>query len=449
MITSSVLDSIHDGVIIVAMDSTILYANPAYTRSFGVQVGKVLGRKVSEIEPNSHILDALRTGKPVVDDYAHIVSIGIDIVANITPIFELGIMTGAVAIFRDATEVLALKDLVTRYHSELLELRTRLLDDVQDVVWDSPSMRRIAELAQRVAMVDSTVLISGETGTGKEVVAKLIHRVSQRREGPMVSINCGAIPENLLESELFGYEKGSFTGAGRDGKVGLIEVADKGTILLDEIGDLPLSLQVKLLRVIQEQCFMRIGGVKQIKVDVRYVVATNRDLKAMIKQGTFREDLFYRLNVVPIHIPPLRERKRDIASLVRVFLQKYNDKYRSEKRILPEVIRYFETSYDWSGNVRELENVVERLVVTSRSDVIKLNDEVLNNYFDLQGDQESGVIVSGLMDLKKARELLEQELIQKAAQVHSSTRSSAEALGMDHSTIARKAKKFGIKFRGN
>lgn len=448
MITSSVLDAIHDGVIIVDMDSTILYANPAYTRSFWVQVGKVLGRKVSEIEPNSHILDVLRTGKPVVDDHAHIVSVGNDIVANITPIFELGIMTGAVAIFRDATEVLTLKDLVTRYHSELLELRTRLLD-VEDVVWDSPAMRRVWELAQRVAKVDSTVPISGESGTGKEVVAKVIHRVSQRHEGPMVAINCGAIPENLLESELFGYEKGSFTGAGREGKVGLLEVADKGTILLDEIGDLPLNLQVKLLRVLQEQCFMRIGGVKQVKIDVRYVVATNRDLKAMVKQGTFREDLFYRLNVVPIHIPPLRERKRDIAGLVRVFLQKYNDKYHSDKRILPEVIRYFETSYDWPGNVRELENVVERLVVTYRSEVIMLGEEVLNDYFDLQGDQENRVLVSGLMDLKKARELLEQELIQKAAQVYSSIRSSAEALGMDHSTIARKAKKFGIKFRSN
>ena len=449
MITNSVLDSIHDGVIIVAMDSTILYANLAYTRSFGVEVGKVLGRKVSEIEPNSHILDVLRSGKPVVDDHAHIVSVGIDIVANITPIFELGKMTGAVAIFRDATEVMALKDLVTRYHSELLELRTRLLDDVQDVVWDSPAMRRVSELAQRVAMVDSTVLISGESGTGKEVIAKLIHRVSQRHEGPMVVINCGAIPENLLESELFGYEKGSFTGAGREGKVGLLEVAKKGTILLDEIGDLPLSLQVKMLRVIQELCFMRIGGVKQVKVDVRFIAATNRDLKAMVKLGTFREDLFYRLNVVPILIPPLRERKRDIASLVRVFLHRYNDKYHMEKKILPEVIRYFETSYDWPGNVRELENVVERLVVSSPSEIIKLSDEVLSDYFDLQGDQKSLVSVNGLMDLKKARELLEQELIQNAAQVFSSTRSSAEALGMDHSTIARKAKKYGIKFRNN
>ncbi len=442
------MDSIHDGVIVVSMDSTILYANPAYTRCFGVQVGKVLGRKLSEIEPNSRVLAVLRTGKPVVDDHSHVVSVGIDIVANITPVFELGKMTGAVAVFRDATEVMALKDLVTRYHSELLELRTRLLD-VEDVVWDSQAMRRVSELAQRVAMVDSTVLISGESGTGKEVVAKLIHRLSQRHEGPMVAINCGAIPENLLESELFGYEKGAFTGAVREGKAGLLEVADKGTILLDEIGELPLSLQVKLLRVIQELRFMRIGGVKQVKVDVRFVAATNRDLKIMVKQGTFREDLFYRLNVVPIHIPPLRERKRDIAGLVRVFLKKYNEKYHREKRILPEVVRYFETSYDWPGNVRELENIVERMVVSCCNDTIRLDDEVLKDYFDLQGDEDNRVIVSGLMNLKKARELVEREIIQKAAQVYSSTRSVAEALGMDHSTIARKAKKFGIQFRAN
>lgn len=448
MITNNIMDSIHDGVIVVSMDSTILYANPAYTRCFGVQVGKVLGRKLSEIEPNSRVLAVLRTGKPVVDDHSHVVSVGIDIVANITPVFELGKMTGAVAVFRDATEVMALKDLVTRYHSELLELRTRLLD-VEDVVWDSQAMRRVSELAQRVAMVDSTVLISGESGTGKEVVAKLIHRLSQRHEGPMVAINCGAIPENLLESELFGYEKGAFTGAVREGKAGLLEVADKGTILLDEIGELPLSLQVKLLRVIQELRFMRIGGVKQVKVDVRFVAATNRDLKIMVKQGTFREDLFYRLNVVPIHIPPLRERKRDIAGLVRVFLKKYNEKYHREKRILPEVVRYFETSYDWPGNVRELENIVERMVVSCCNDTIRLDDEVLKDYFDLQGDEDNRVIVSGLMNLKKARELVEREIIQKAAQVYSSTRSVAEALGMDHSTIARKAKKFGIQFRAN
>lgn len=448
MITSGVLDSIHDGVIVVGMDSTILYANPAYTRNFGVQVSKVLGRKLSEIEPDSRILTVLRTGKPIVDDHSHVVSVGIDIVANITPVLEQGQMTGAVAVFRDATEVMALKDLVTRYHSELLELRTRLLD-VGDVVWDSPAMRRVSELAQRVALVDSTVLISGESGTGKEVVAKLIHQVSQRQKGPMVAINCGAIPENLLESELFGFEKGAFTGAGREGKVGLLEIADNGTILLDEIGELPLSLQVKLLRVIQELRFMRIGGVKQVKVDVRFVAATNRDLKTMVKQGTFREDLFYRLNVVPIHIPPLRERTRDIAGLVRVFLRKYNEKYQLEKRILPEVVRFFETSYDWPGNVRELENVVERLVVSSRSDIVRLGDEVLRDYFDLQGDPENRVIVSGLMNLKKARELLERELIQKAAQAYSSTRSSAAALGLDHSTIARKARKFGIKFQAN
>ncbi|GAB6171129.1 hypothetical protein JCM15765_06070 [Paradesulfitobacterium aromaticivorans] len=448
MITTNIMDSMHDGVMVVGMDSTILYANPAYTRCFGVQVGKVLGRKLSEIEPNSRVLAVLRSGKPVVDDHSHVVSVGIDIVANITPVLEQGKMTGAVAVFRDATEVMALKDLVTRYHSELLELRTRLLD-VDDVVWDSPAMRRVSELAQRVAMVDSTVLISGESGTGKEVVAKLIHRLSQRHDGPMVAINCGAIPENLLESELFGYEKGAFTGAVREGKAGLLEVADKGTILLDEIGELPFSLQVKLLRVIQELRFIRIGGVKQVKVDVRFVAATNRDLKIMVKQGTFREDLFYRLNVVPIHIPPLRERKRDIAGLVRAFLKKYNEKYHREKRILPEVVRYFETAYDWPGNVRELENIVERLVVSCCDDTIRLDDEVLKDYFDLQGDEDKRVIVSGLMNLKKARELVEREIIQKAAQVFSSTRGAAEALGMDYSTIARKAKKYGIQFQTN
>ncbi len=443
-IESNILDSIHDGVMVVDTDSTIVYANPAYTRSFGVPVNKVLGRKLSDIEANSRVLEVLRTGKPIVDDPSHVESVGIDIVANITPIYQAGTMVGAVAVFRDVTEVMVLKDLTTRYFSELQQLRTQLLS-MDNLVLDSPQMLRVVELIQRVAMVDSTVLITGESGVGKEMVAKLIHRTSERKDGPLVVINCGAIPENLLESELFGYEKGAFTGANPQGKPGMLEVASHGTLFFDEIGEMPLSLQVKLLRVLEEQRFTRVGGVRPVEVDVRFLAATNRDLMYMVKQKTFREDLFYRLNVVSVNIPPLRERKKDIARLVRVFLHKFNLKYHLNKRITPEVIRYFEDSYSWPGNVRELENIVERMVVSSPNETITLGEEVLTDYFTRPGSEEARVVVSGLMDIRQARALLERDLIQKAMEVCGSTRSAAKALGMDHSTVARKAKKYGYE----
>lgn len=440
---ADVLNAIYDGVMVVDRDGRIVFANPGYERIFHVSADKVVGRLLTEIEPTSVVLDVLRTGKPVVDLPTRVVSAGVDIVNNVTPVMENGAMAGAVVLFRDATEIAALKDLTTRYYAELQELRTRLLA-TEDLVSDSPQMRRVVELAQRVALVDSTVLLTGESGVGKELVSKLIHRSSPRCDGPFVVINCGAIPENLMESELFGYEKGAFTGAGPRGKAGMIEVADRGTLLLDEVGELPLGLQVKLLRVIQEQTFLRVGGVKPISVDVRFLAATNRDLQAMMKQRLFREDLFYRLNVVAIRIPPLRERRDDVALLVHTFLDKYNARYHGQKRLMPDVLHFFEKDYDWPGNIRELENVIERLVVSSPEDSIAMDDQILKDYFSLPNEKRRSIVVNDVIPLREGRDILERELIQKALGHAGSGRSAAKILGVDHSTIARKAKKFGI-----
>ncbi|AGL00642.1 sigma-54 interaction domain-containing protein [Desulfoscipio gibsoniae] len=453
---ASILNAIHDSVVVVDLDSTIIYVNPAYMRSLGVSEEKVLGRKLKDFEPTSRILDVLSSGKPIVDDPSRITSLGIDIMANITPVFEGKNLIGAVAVFRDISEIVALKEKLeetttemlktreqtSRYYTELQELRTRLMD-IDNLICESAEMRRVIEMVLRVGRVDSTVLVTGESGVGKEVVAKLLHKVSKRKDGPFVIINCGAVPENLLESELFGYEKGSFTGASKEGKLGLLELANKGTLFLDEIGELPLGLQVKLLRVLQDKKFTRLGGIKSIEVDVRFIAATNRDLKKMVTQKIFREDLFYRLNVVPIHIPPLHERRADIVPLAGFFLEKYNTKYGMNKRLLPEVLRWL-NNFPWPGNVRELENVVERLVVSSLNDTITLKEVYLAGCSDRPTFQSEEVFGLNVMDLHQAKDMLEKEFITKALNLAGSARKAAQLLGINHSTVVRKARKYGI-----
>jgi len=258
-------------------------------------------------------------------------------------------------------------------------------------------------------------------------------------DGPFIKLNCGAIPENLLESELFGYEPGAFTGAKREGKFGLIELSDGGTLFLDEVADLPVNLQVKLLRVLQEREVMRVGGTKTKKVDFRLIAATNQDLEQLVKQNQFREDLFYRLNVVPVFIPPLRERKEDIVPLIISFLNKFNKKYGLIKKISPEVIQSL-LQYDWPGNIRELENTIERLVVTSDSNLIMTED--------MKGNTS---ICEGVIEPDEPKALVdvleetERRLIVQAFQHCRTTREMAEALGISQSAVVKKMKKHGIK----
>ncbi|MGK7346662.1 MAG: sigma-54 interaction domain-containing protein [Candidatus Nitrospinota bacterium M3_3B_026] len=245
--------------------------------------------------------------------------------------------------------------------------------DFSRFIGESPVMKEVYDTITRLLDNDSTVLVIGESGTGKELIANDIHRNSDRRDGPLVTVNCGAIPEELLESELFGHEKGAFTGAIRT-RIGKFELADKGTIFLDEIGDMSPSLQVKLLRVLQERSFERVGGAKTIHVDARVIAATNQDLEKAIANGRFREDLFYRLNVIPIELPPLRDRGDDIALLIGHFLKTFNrDKNRSVRGVSPEALGILK-SYGWPGNVRELKHMIERLVVLKGESFIEKAD---------------------------------------------------------------------------
>ncbi|MHB1407528.1 MAG: sigma-54 interaction domain-containing protein, partial [Desulfitobacteriaceae bacterium] len=260
---------------------------------------------------------------------------------------------------------------------------------------------------------------------------------------PFITVNCGAIPENLLESELFGYEKGAFTGASKEGKIGLMEAANGGTIFLDEIGELPLNLQVKLLRAIQDKVIHRVGGIKPIELDVRIIAATNRNLKEMVERQAFREDLFYRLNVVQIEIPPLRWRREDIFPLAEHFLRKYTSKYSKTKSIRPEVYRIFE-NYAWPGNVRELENVIERAVILSEGELIDVSH--LPDHFGQIGSAKGEVAIKirEVIPWNKALELMERELLRKALEQGKSIRKTADVLGITHTTVLRKGKQYSL-----
>jgi DNA-binding NtrC family response regulator len=325
-----------------------------------------------------------------------------------------------------------------RLLTENRELREALHERhrVEGIIGESGRMQEVLSLVQRVAPSDATVLIRGESGTGKELIAKAIHYASPRASGPLVRVNCAALPENLLESELFGHEKGAFTGAATARK-GRFELADGGSLFLDEIGDLPAHLQVKLLRVLQEREFERVGSSRPIDVNVRVLAATHRDLEALIRGGRFRDDLYYRINVVTITIPPLRERREDIPLLIDHFLRTFGEKNNKTIRGLSRDAREVLLRYDYPGNVRELENVIERAVVLSRDDVIDLGDLPLT-ISEAEGDMEEG-------SLAAAVETVERRMIREAlAEAGGVQTRAAELLGISERVLRYKLKKYGL-----
>lgn len=331
------------------------------------------------------------------------------------------------------------QSLANAYKEELEVMRT--VADTGDLIVESREMKSIVALAAKISRVDTTVLIQGASGVGKGVLSKFIHENSHRSDGPFVKVDCGSIPEHLLESELFGYVKGAFTGASSEGKIGQIEMANHGTLFLDEIGELPMSLQTKLLRVLQDKQIMRVGSTRVIDVDIRVLTATNRNLKEMVANREFREDLFYRLNVVPIYIPSLNNRKGDIKALVEHFLKGFNEKYNMNKKFERRAIKKL-MDYSWPGNVRELENMVEYLMVTTEEDVILERDLPE----DVRGpNQNTGISLENITSLKDAVKTLEIKLLKQAMEKSRNTEEMASILKMDRSTISRKLQKYNIK----
>ena len=325
---------------------------------------------------------------------------------------------------------------VVHYNQEIDSdtARDQLLAE-EDIITCSSKMIDVIDLALRVADTDSTILLSGESGVGKSLLAKMIHRTSGRKKQPFIQINCAAIPEALIEAELFGYEAGSFTGADRRGKEGLLEIADGGTVFLDEISELPLHLQSKLLGVIQEKSFFKVGGRETRAVDIRLVAATNADLGLLVAEGRFREDLYYRLNVVPLHIPPLRERREDIPVLVNYFEGKYNRKYNTYKKFAKSLVDYL-VALPWKGNIRELENLVERSIVTSPADHITRDDVPLPGKAQEYSDG---------MTLKEMLAEHEKRILLQARKKHKTTRKIASALGISQASAARKLGRIKVR----
>lgn len=313
---------------------------------------------------------------------------------------------------------------------------------IEGIVTQSPAMYKILNMLPKIASAEANVLIMGESGTGKELIARAIHNLSPKRDRPFIAVNCAGIPETLLESELFGYKKGAFTGALCD-KMGLFKAADGGTIFLDEIGELSPTLQVKILRVVEEKSFKPIGDTKDIKVDVRIISATNKDLEKEVIEGNFREDLYYRLNVIPIRVPPLRERKEDIPVLVEYFLKKYSKKFKKEIRKVSSSALELLSSYDFPGNVRELENIIERCVALETSNIILPESLMLSNF--KKGRPKKDYIPPGGLDLQKKIEEVEKDFLIKALEeARGVKKKAAELLNLSFRSFRYKLKKYKI-----
>ncbi|MEW6274933.1 MAG: sigma 54-interacting transcriptional regulator [Bacillota bacterium] len=443
-----IIESSSDGILIADPAGNIIKANQAHERITGLATHNIEGKNLQElikagiyttpvveavlkekksvtvVESKSDQHQLLVTGNPVFNQNGEITRI----VINVRDLTEMNKLVYQLEQARRLTE---------RYYDELTQLRAGALKQ-EGVIFSSPKMQELLALALRLAQVDSTVLILGESGVGKEVIAKLMHRHSKRKKGPFITVNCSAIPENLLESELFGYERGAFTGANREGKIGLFELADNGTLFLDEISEIPLLFQAKLLRAIQEKEIMPVGGSRPRPVNIRILAATNQNLEALVKEGKFREDLYFRLNVVPLYIWPLRERRQDIIPLAYNFRDKFCKAYGLKKDFAPEVLGIF-LEYNWPGNVRELENLVERLVVTSPGDRITLADLPRNLFEHL--DYAPNIQVRGVLPLRQAVLELERQLIQNALREYGSTYKAAKALNIDQSTLVRKVRR--------
>ena len=440
-----IIEASYDTLFVTDGEGNVLRVNEAYEKLVGVSRSQLVGVNVKDLEGDvisrSATLEAIRLGKTVtiVQDVLKNHSTGY---VTSRPIFKNGKIEMVVSNNRNFDELETLKleleterEKVQKYITELEYIRKEYLIPNDLVARDKRALE-VLYRARKVASFDSNVLITGETGTGKEQYAKFIHNASHRKNAPFVRVNCGAITPTIIESELFGYEKGSFTGASTSGKKGLFEIADQGTIFLDEIGELPYEMQVKLLRVIQEQELVRVGGTQPVKINVRVLAATNRNLKEMVQNKQFREDLYYRLNVVTIEVPPLRERPDDIVPLVMHFMQELNQRYHMNKRVSRGAYTLLR-AYSWPGNIRELKNILEEAAVMSESDVLEKEDFLL-------GAEPPHVDKSVLKSGKPLNMILEEteyHYLRSALSEYGSMRKAAAGLGLSATTYIRRLKK--------
>ncbi|MDR7868734.1 MAG: sigma 54-interacting transcriptional regulator [Sporomusaceae bacterium] len=441
-----------DGTIVTDAEGKVVYLNKKYADMLGVDVEKSIGKYAREIIPQTRMDIVAKTGQEEIGS-VHMVKGTIPVVCNRLPVMKDGKSIGAVAFttFRKMDEVASLFAEINRLNLEIKEYKSELVKlrgakySLGQVVGSSPQLQKVKELIKKVAPSKLAVLISGETGTGKELFAQAIHQLSPRKHKTFVRINCAAIPKELLESELFGYEEGAFSGAKKGGKPGKFELANEGTLLLDEINELPIFLQSKLLRVIQEHEIERVGGIKPIEIDVRLICTTNRDMQDLVRKGEFREDLFYRINVVDVSIPPLRQRKEEIRDLTSHFIKKINANHGlGITGIKEDVLRLFE-KYQWPGNVRELEHVMERAAVMA------ISGELDEAHFDyliprLLGNTETNSAEqNGSASLGRVKDVAEKQAILNAlSKANGNKTAAANELNIHRTLLYAKMKKHGI-----
>ena len=435
-----------DGMYVVDGNGISRRVNPSFEALTGVPMKEFLNKNVRDLVADGHFSSSvaaqvLDTKEPatIIQEYRN----GNKALVTGTPIFdESGNVVKVISNIRDITELVNLYEevsanrvLIQNYSKELKNIHQSV---IEGIVAASPAMVRTLEMARRVAKIDSLVLLLGESGVGKGVLAKFIYRASERRNKPFVTINCGAIPEMLLESELFGYAHGAFTGADKLGKMGLVEAADGGVLFLDEIAEMPLSLQAKILDFIETHEYSKVGATQRNTVDVRVIAATNRDLPRMVQEGRFREDLYYRLNVVPLNIPPLRDRREDIPLLIYHYTEIINEKNKTNRYFTTQAIEYLK-EYDWPGNVRELRNLIERLSALSENnkiDVADLKEEMVS---ETKGSESLNTEDRRPFDVRVAA--YEEKIIREAMEEAGSIRKAAKLLGMAPSSLHRKLNK--------
>jgi transcriptional regulator with PAS, ATPase and Fis domain len=447
---NAILSSIYDEILVVNAKGELLRFSENIIQDFWhTNLNELVGKSILKLEDKGLFTPSVT--RLVIEKKKKVSVVqetktGRKILAVGNPVFdEKNELDRIIIASRDITETSRLK-------SELIEMKKisdqykKELDDFKNkdrflkkLIYCSPKMEKIMNQVKKIASFSSTVLLHGESGVGKEVIAQAIHQLGKRSQRPFLKLNCGAIPENLLESELFGYAKGAFTGADKNGKEGYFKQADSGILFLDEIGEMPLHLQVKLLRVLQEQEVIPVGSTTPFKVDVQIIAATNKNLAKMVENGTFREDLYYRLNVIPINIPPLRERTEDISLLAFHFLQELNEKYDRNYHLTPDAVNILEF-YSWPGNVRELQNIIERIVVTADEQAI--DAEFVSQFLSLGLEHKKlKPVVTKVMPLQDALDYVEEQLIVMAMNQFKTTTRAAKALGISQSSVSRKYQK--------
>jgi PAS domain S-box-containing protein len=467
-ILETIIETAHDHFFIVAPDGRILQVSPGAAAVYGMSCAELCATTVQQLEADGILypsvsLEVIRTGKPV--QLAQSTSTGRSVIAQAHPVYDDGGLVAVVSRSMDLTDLQLLQQeyaLLQRRFSDHLRRDCALEDDadaleaeLDELQIKSHLMREVALLLRRVAPTDATVLMLGESGVGKTVFARQLHRWSSRSDGPFIDVNCAAIPENLFESEMFGYRQGAFTGAAPGGRSGLIEQAAGGTLFLDEIGELPLSVQTKLLKTIQDGRITRLGDTASRRVDFRLVVATNQDLAQRVEQGLFRLDLYYRLNVIPVTLPPLSERREDIPGLVERQLKRLNRRYGRDKMLGRDVWQSL-MGRDWPGNIRELENVMERAWLSS-DDVI--TEQHLNpaatvgriaarngpSSAQVCGSPSTGPTLGEQEGLKGALGRVERDILARCCHELTSTYAIAERLGISQPSVVRKLKQHGLK----